>query len=226
MMSFIDCYSENDFLKNINLDTLVSKPTDFINNFLTESITDIVLSCNATTNSGELINVLIIVEEQTESQRLMGLRNVSYVVDYYKRLLKEKPADNKPIMFPFPIVIVIHPGKEWTKFYQMEDLIEGAKKFPKNILFCPVQIINLAQLTAEKRKGDLQLQALFLTLQAAADGEMDSKIDEIFSLLSQASKNISDSDKIVNLLTDFITFIFNFISKNNNNIQVVTEKIS
>ena len=144
-------------LQKVDLDTLKTLPTNFVDNTLSEGTVDLLYSVNFGGSKGYL---WVICEHQSTPDRLITLRMQKYMLRICSDHLKKNPNDKLPLIYP----VLLYSGKVRynapLSFWELFEEPEEAKKFFTE----PVQLIDVSKLSEEelKKKAYVGLMLHFL----------------------------------------------------------------
>ena len=132
-------------LQKLDLSTLKTLPTNFVDSTLSEGTVDLLYSVNFSGSKGYL---WIICEHQSTPDRLITLRMKKYMLRICSDHIKKHPNDKLPLIYP----ILVYTGK--TKynapliFWELFEKPELAKKFFTEA----VQLIDVSKLSDKELK--------------------------------------------------------------------------
>ncbi len=186
---FIKKTFPQEFLKNLDVDSLKIDTTNYVSNDLNEFFADVVYDCNYFINKKkEKIKISLLFEHKSYVENFIHLQLLKYLVSIWDLQIKQA-KDKKLKMKSFrlrPVILMVfyHGKQKWEKKhfkehfeYMDENLIKYLPKFD-------YELININEFSDEKIKNLFsreQLQASLLLL-----------------------KNIFDKEKIIKLLKNII----------------------
>ena len=130
-------------LERVDLSTLKTLPTNFVDSTLSEGTVDLLYSVDFSGSKGYL---WLICEHQSTADRLITLRMQKYMLRICSDHLKKHPNDKLPLIYP----ILVYSGKARYNaplvFWELFEEPEEAKKFFTEA----VQLIDVSKLSEEE----------------------------------------------------------------------------
>ncbi len=178
-----------DFLRNylpsqwgdmIELDSLKRESNDTVASNLSKLRGDLLYSTRFK-ETGEELEVLVCLEHQSRTDRLMSFRMLEYVCAAYRQRV---PTFKKGMKFPYPLAVVLYHGsKPWKQITSLRDLIAKPQWMTTDILNLPIFLIDLATMSPEQLRGHPMICALFDSLQSASAGVLRDRFQQIVARL-------------------------------------------
>jgi hypothetical protein len=127
----IACYR---FTDHIDFDRLQLDPTTYVQRDYRHLESDVVL-CGPLRRGKQTVLIYILIEHQSEPDRLMPFRVLEYVVSIYRGQLRDWSQTHASLVdFVFPPVlpVVFYTGtRRWQAVGQLSDLVAGGGRFAK-----------------------------------------------------------------------------------------------
>ena len=120
IQNFLEGFVKQGWVKNVDFSTLKSIPTEHISDKLDKRTNDYVWSVKI--NNSEVF-ILIMLEFQSEPDRLMPLRINNYKYLMYQHLIKNEYIDEKDLLPPVLPVVIYNGSPKWNYPVTMRSLI-------------------------------------------------------------------------------------------------------
>ena len=201
VQEFLNDYLPKDVLKTIDSKTIKLEKDSFIEDNLTGSYSDVLLSCKFNKQDGY---IMVLLEHQSKPEHFMAFRLLKYMVNICSQYLTKHPeAKQLPVVLP----IIVYNGK---KKYNVSRNIWNLFNNPdlaKNLWNNDYPIINVHEIPDEELKEKIWFGILLYFLKHIHDRELLKSWQYIAGSLSNIAQDPSGHDHIRNLLQYSLTFI-------------------
>lgn len=155
---FINNYLPQSILDIIELDTLEAQKDSFINEELEEVFSDMLFRVNIDKREGYLY---FLFEHKSYSSKNISFQLLKYMLEIWEAKIKKESANELPIIIP----LVIYHGKDsWNIKTSLGELINGYRELPEEVKkYIPnyeYLLYDLSKYTDEDIKGEAQLRIL------------------------------------------------------------------
>ncbi len=156
-------------LCRLDLRTIRLTKTHFVDQRLRHLYSDCLFSVRQ--RDGSQARIYVLVEHQSSSDYWMSFRIWQYVFEAWADIKRQ--AENKQVKLPLIIPLVIYNGaKPYKHSLDLRDLIDSTPEMIDQILFQPIDLIELNAIEDKALADDLYLGTMFLSLKHAFDEAM------------------------------------------------------
>ncbi|XVN43657.1 MAG: Rpn family recombination-promoting nuclease/putative transposase [Candidatus Rickettsia vulgarisii] len=186
-------------LKTINPKTLKLEKDTFIEDDLTGSYSDVLLSCKFNKQDGY---IMLLLEHQSKPEHFMAFRLLRYMVNICSQYLTKHPEAKQ-----LPVILPIYNGKKkYNVPRNIWDLFNNPD-LAKSLWNHDYPLINVHEIPDEELKEKIWFGILLYFLKHIHDRQLLKSWQEIFYILPELAKMNSGHDHSKNLLQYSLTFI-------------------
>ncbi|MBN1647820.1 MAG: Rpn family recombination-promoting nuclease/putative transposase [Spirochaetales bacterium] len=114
----LESFVHEDFVRHLDLSTLIRLDKSFVSEDYREKEADLIYRVEF---KGIPVYIFLLVEFQSRVDKLMSIRFLRYVTDFYLSLHHKAISGKFPAVFP---ILVYNGERKWTAKYQISQLIE------------------------------------------------------------------------------------------------------
>ncbi len=178
-----------ELVARLDLRRLKCAETAEVNETLAEQIGDLRFHTTFK-NSDRRSDVFIFLEHQSTKDPWISLRLLRYIVNSYERHAAAHVTQAQTPVLPYPVAVVLYNGRhQWNDFCRMPDLIQSVAGVKPDVLDFPLTLIDLAAKPTYTIEGTPPVRALLTALQAAGQGEIAERLDEITDIAAEAGQD-------------------------------------
>lgn len=155
---FLNNYLPQSIMNVIDIDTLEPQKDSFINEELEEGFSDLLFKVNINKREGYFY---FLFEHKSYASKDIALQLLKYMIEIWKEKIKKEGTNELPIIIP----LVIYHGKDnWNIEITLGEMINGYEELPKNIKkYVPnyeYLLYDISRYTDEEIKGEVQLRII------------------------------------------------------------------
>ncbi len=166
----------------INWQKLQYEPTNFQTDYSKELIADMVFKTKIA-NSDAYIAIL--VEHQSQPDKLMPFRILQYTCEVINHHLKSKEDDkDKRVPLVYPLVIY-HGKKPYNYSNDICDLVNAPKVLVQKYFLKPCKLIDLTKIKDQELKSKLWASAMTMALKHVFDRDIIPRLKDIFCITTE-----------------------------------------
>lgn len=198
---FFQSHLPQKVLEKIDLNHLEMQEETCISKDLRRSATDLLFQ---TTFSGQSDSVYlyILVEQQTQAEELMPFRMFYYLFKIMEKHLKKTKDKKLPLIFP----VLFHNGKR--KYPYSTDLLDcfnDPDRLMEEVLFKPIQLIDLSQIDDEVLQRKLHYGIMALSMKRVCTQYASELIRGLKEPIRKLEQKYSET-----MLTPLFNYIIGF----------------
>jgi recombination-promoting nuclease RpnA len=202
----LEAYLPVEVKQLIDLDYLERQPDSFVDAQHRFLEVDILFKTRSKI-TGEDCHIWVLIEQQRQPDVWLPLRLFCYLGIIWDHIRKASKTRAKSAKLPFIYPLVIsNASRPYKHSLTLRDLIapEAAKPLFDKLFNTPSQLIDLAAIPDEKLRaqlqGQVQAQALLLSLKHAFDKNLEEYMDTVLLILYQTLDQLGYRDEVADLL--------------------------
>ena len=190
MKNLIEKYLSKEDLLGMNLKTLKSENTDFLNQILGKKSCDLLFSVQ---KNNKKSYIYLLLEQQSSVDYSMMTRMLEYMLCIYQKHLKDYPDSKK---LPLVLPILLYTGKKkYTAPLSLKEASEDPERADHHFPLAPVKIIDLQKFPDDQivLDGSMYLRFAFFLLKNARSKNILQylkNIDSTIQLLQKKDKGL------------------------------------
>ena len=155
---FLNNYLPQSIMNVIDIDTLEPQKDSFINEELEEGFSDLLFKVNINKREGYFY---FLFEHKSYTSKNIAFQLLKYMIEIWKAKIKKEGTNELPIIIP----LVIYHGKDnWNIETTLGEMINGYEELPKDIKkYVPnyeYLLYDISRYTDEEIKGEAQLRII------------------------------------------------------------------
>ena len=155
---FLNNYLPQSIMNVIDIDTLEPQKDSFINEELEEGFSDLLFKVNINKREGYFY---FLFEHKSYASKDIAFQLLKYMIEIWKEKIKKEGTNELPTIIP----LVIYHGKDnWNIEITLGEMINGYEELPKNIKkYVPnyeYLLYDISRYTDEEIKGEVQLRII------------------------------------------------------------------
>ncbi|TYQ14552.1 UNVERIFIED_CONTAM: putative transposase/invertase (TIGR01784 family) [Acetivibrio alkalicellulosi] len=155
---FINNYLPQSIINIIDIDTLEPQKDSFINEELQEVFSDMLFRVNINNREGY---IYFLFEHKSYISKNIAFQLLKYMIEIWEAKIKKEKTDELPMIIP---LVIYHGIDEWKVKTRLGEMITGYDELSESVKkFIPDYedlIYDLSKYTDEQIKGEIQLRIL------------------------------------------------------------------
>lgn len=156
---FINNYLPQSITNIIDVDTLELQKDSFINEELQEAFSDMLFRVNINKREGY---IYFLFEHKSYTSKNISFQLLKYMIEIWEAKVKKEKTGELPIIIP---LLIYHGNDEWKIKTTLGEMIAGYDMLPEDVKkYVPdyeYLLYDLSRYTDEQIKGEVQLRILF-----------------------------------------------------------------
>jgi len=203
---FVNNYLPQSIINIVDINTLEPQKDSFINEELQEVFSDMLFRVNINKKEGYLY---FLFEHKSYISKNVSFQLLKYMLEIWEAKIKKENIHELPIIIP----LVIYHGKEdWKIKTTLGEMINGYKELPKDVKkYVPdyeYLLYDIARYTDEEIKGEVQLRILLSILRDILTKD-NKGIRETVLRASEHLRELDDKQTGIEYFETFMRYIFN-----------------
>ena len=187
-------------LAKVDLNHLILQSDTYVDINLKRSMTDILFQTKFSKKTGYLY---ILIEQQTNPEKMMPFRIFRYMFKIMENHLKKTGEEKLPVVYP----ILYHNGKrEYPYSTALLDLFDDPEDLISDILFKPIQLIDLSKIEDEALQQKIHYGIMVLVMKKVWLEKTPKVIYGLIDLVSKLEEEQNRHNK-----AGFLTAIIRYI---------------
>ena len=181
-----------DFVQHLDFATLKKLNSHFVTGKYRKREADIIYEIQF---QGSPVYIYLLLEFQSTVDRLMSLRLLEYIVQFYKDLLKVDNQETLPPVFP----LVLYSGdRKWSAPIQFKELVSASSMPGKYIPNFRYYKIAINEITKERLQNIRNAVASIFFVEKSSPKELAENIQQFVQLIK------SEKPEVTQLITDWL----------------------
>ena len=197
--NFFQLIFEPDIIAELNIDKMSQYPTESIGEQNQQRLNDVMWKIHF--NDGDELYVLLMIETQSNVDRMMALRIARYVINWYTYL--EAKGDTKKGLPPIVPVVFYNGTKPWKAATKLRELIALPEESRIGSVLMDAQFI-LVDGQHEVRTGKLPSDNVVTTLLRAVHSKDTKEFMENFDETTRFVIEAGQSEEFLDTIINFI----------------------
>lgn len=220
---FINNYLPQSIINIIDINTLEPQKDSFINEELQEVFSDMLFRVNINNREGY---IYFLFEHKSYTSKNISLQLLKYMLEIWEAKGKKENIHELPVVIP----LVIYHGKEdWKIKTTLGDMIKGYEELPEDVKkYVPDYehlLYDISRYTDDEIKGEAQLRILFTILRDIFTKD-NKTIRETIIRATEHLRELEDKQTGIEYFETFMRYILNVGHKlTKKDIEDIIEKV-
>jgi predicted transposase/invertase (TIGR01784 family) len=203
---FINNYLPQSIINIIDVNTVELQKDSFINEELQEAFSDMLFRVNINKREGY---IYFLFEHKSYTCKNISFQLLKYMIEIWEAKVKKEKTDELPVIIP---LVIYHGNDEWKIKTTLGEMIAGYDTLPEDVKkYVPdyeYLLYDLSRYTDEQIKGEVQLRILFAILRDIFTKDDNTIINTILRAVEYL-RELSDRQTGIEYFETFMRYIMN-----------------
>ena len=207
---FINNYLPQSIINIVDLNTLEIQKDSFINEELQEIFSDMLFRVNINKREGY---IYFLFEHKSYNSRNISFQLLKYMLEIWETKVKKENSSELPIVIP---LVIYHGSDEWNVKTTLGEMIKGYRELPEDVKkYVPdyeYLIYDFSRYKDDEIKGEVQLRILLTIFRDVFTKDNKAIIDTIHRAAEHLAK-LEDQQTGIEYFETFLRYILSASQK-------------